>query len=84
VVELKHTVNGIMEVDVGIAQRAAGHGIAAYANRGHGANRVEDLEKEGLVDIGNEVADVQRVGRVRRMSKRTLSHFVGFLIFLGF
>ena len=51
-----------MVVDVGVAQRAAGDGVAAHADGGDRTDGVEDLVEESLVDLGEEVADVQRRG----------------------
>ena len=51
-----------MVVHVGIAERAAGDGIATDADGGDGADGVEDFEEEAFVDFGEEVAYVERGG----------------------
>eukprot|EP00053_Salpingoeca_punica_P016475 m.155780 g.155780 ORF g.155780 m.155780 type:complete len:676 (+) comp16970_c2_seq3:460-2487(+) len=76
-VELLEGAAGLVvgvEVDVGVAEGAAGDGVAADADRGDGANSgVEALEEHGLVDVRVQVADVerdQRGGGVRGHAER--------------
>jgi len=48
-----------VEVDIGVAEGAAGDGITADTDRGNGADRVEHLKEHGLVDRGIELSDVE-------------------------
>lgn len=57
--KIVRTINNVVEVDVGIAEGAAGDSITADTDRGDGANRVEHLEQHGLIDRGVQLADVQ-------------------------
>ena len=50
----------IVEIDVGVAQGATGDSVAADADGRHGAYSVKDLKEKTLVDVGGEVADIQR------------------------
>ena len=49
-----------MVIDVGVAERAAGDGIAADADGGDGSDGVEYFVEGGFVDGGVKVADVER------------------------
>lgn len=51
-----------MIIHIGIAQRAAGDGIATDANGGDGADGVEDFVEGGFVDGGVEVSYVEGGG----------------------
>mmetsp|Transcript_15248 Transcript_15248/g.38279 ORF Transcript_15248/g.38279 Transcript_15248/m.38279 type:complete len:691 (+) Transcript_15248:209-2281(+) len=55
-------VDNVVEVDVCIPQGATRHGITAHADRRHGANDAENLEKLGLGDVGVEVTNVEGGG----------------------
>lgn len=58
--QLSLTICGLLEVDVGIAQGAAGDHIPADPNGQYGASRAELLIEHGLGDIGVQVPHVQR------------------------
>lgn len=60
------TVGGLLEVDVGIAQRAAGGHVAAHADGQDGAGGRELLIEHGLRHVGVQVAHVERGERVAR------------------
>jgi hypothetical protein len=58
----EQTIGGVLEVDIGIAKRAASHLIAADTHRRYGANGVKHIEERGLVDLREEVPDVEGAG----------------------
>ncbi len=63
-------VHGGVVVDVGVAQRAAGHGVAAHADGRDGAHRGEQLEEHGLRHVPVQVAHIQRRVGGRRGRRR--------------
>jgi hypothetical protein len=48
-----------VKVDVGVAERAPGYGVAANADGGHRAYCVEDVAEEGLCDLSVEITHVE-------------------------
>ena len=58
------TIGGLLEVDIGVAERAPGDGVAAHAYGQHGASRREFLEEHGLGYVAVQVAYVERGHRV--------------------
>lgn len=60
------TVGRLLEVDVGVAQRAAGGHVAAHADGQDGAGGRELLVQHGLGHVGVQVAHVERGERVAR------------------
>jgi hypothetical protein len=60
------TIGGLLEVDVGVAERATSDGVSADADGQDGTGAAELLEEHSLGDVGLQVADVQRRHRVRR------------------
>jgi hypothetical protein len=52
-----------VEVDVGVAEGAAGDGVTADADGGDRPDSVEDLKEKALVDIDSKVSNVEG-GRV--------------------
>jgi len=65
----------VVKVDVSITKAAAGDGIAANTDRGHGANAVEHLEEDTFGDLILQVAHVKRCrlkcrGRSGRATRR--------------
>lgn len=54
------TVGWLLEVDISIAQRAAGGHVAAHADGQDGASRQELLVEHGLRYVGVQVAHVER------------------------
>lgn len=53
------TVDNIVKVHIGIAKGAAGDSVAADADGGHRADRVEHLEQHGLVHGRIQLSDVE-------------------------
>ena len=60
------TVGRLLEVDVGVAQRAAGGHVAAHADGQDGAGGRELLVEHGLSHVRVQVARVERGERVTR------------------
>lgn len=58
--QLSLTICWLLEVDVGVAQGAAGDHIPADPNGQHGPGGAELLIEHGLGDIGVQVPHVQR------------------------
>lgn len=56
------TIDNIVEVHIGITKGAAGDGVAADADGGYRADRVEHLEQHGLVHGRIQLSDVERGG----------------------
>lgn len=56
------TIDGLLEVHIGIAQGPAGAVIATNANRRDGSRRGEFIEQDGLGHIIGQVSDVQGRG----------------------
>ena len=55
-------VGDLVVVDIGIAERAAGDGVATDANGGNGANGIEDFVEKAFGDFGEEIAYVEGGG----------------------
>lgn len=58
--QLSLTICWLLEVDVGVAQGAAGDHVPADPNGQHGPGGAELLIEHGLGDIGVQVSHVQR------------------------
>ena len=53
-------INHGVEVDIGVAKGPTANRVAAHADRSHGADSVEQLEKQGLRHLRVQVTNVQR------------------------
>lgn len=60
------TISGLLEIDVGVTEGAAGDDVPAHADGHDGSRRRELLIQHGLRDVRMQVAYVQRGQRVHR------------------
>jgi hypothetical protein len=54
-----YTIGDVVEVDIGISETSAGHGITTDSDTSDGADTVEQLEEHSLRDTGIEFANIQ-------------------------
>lgn len=67
------TVSGLLEVDVGVTERAAGHHVPAHPNGQNGPGRAELLVKHGLGDILVQITHIKGGHRVTWSARVHLS-----------
>jgi hypothetical protein len=86
-------VDGVVEVNVRVTQRAASYGVAAHAQRRNRTDGLEDFEEHSFGDFGVQVADVKRCRGISscchdedaiRRGERFFEVFVIFLVFSMF
>lgn len=54
------TVGGLLEVDVGVPERAAGHHVPAHPDGEDGTRGAELLVQHGLGDVRVQISHIQR------------------------
>lgn len=54
------TVGGLLEVDVGVSERAAGHHVPAHPDGEDGTRGAELLIQHGLGDVRVQIPHIQR------------------------